>query len=86
MPIHRFGTRYSRWDGTQQVGPVSAEDLMRVAPIPTPPTTCHPCESRDPTPHMPVASCSCTGSATCAPPSPLRGGAGGGGVSAEDDA
>jgi uncharacterized protein with von Willebrand factor type A (vWA) domain len=28
MPIHRFGTRYSRWDGTQQIGPLSAEDLM----------------------------------------------------------
>jgi uncharacterized protein with von Willebrand factor type A (vWA) domain len=29
MPIYRFGTRYSRWDGTQQIGPLSAEDLMR---------------------------------------------------------
>ncbi len=29
MPIHRFGARYSRWDGTQQIGPLSAEDLMR---------------------------------------------------------
>lgn len=29
MPIYRHGTRYSRWDGTQQIGPISAEDLMR---------------------------------------------------------
>ena len=29
MPIHRFGTRYSRWDGTQQIGPLSADDLMQ---------------------------------------------------------
>jgi uncharacterized protein with von Willebrand factor type A (vWA) domain len=29
MPIHRFGSRYSRWDGTQQIGPLSADDLMR---------------------------------------------------------
>ena len=29
MPIYRHGTRYSRWDGTQQIGPLSAEDLMR---------------------------------------------------------
>jgi uncharacterized protein with von Willebrand factor type A (vWA) domain len=29
MPIYRFGTRYSRWDGTQQIGPLSAEDLMK---------------------------------------------------------
>jgi uncharacterized protein with von Willebrand factor type A (vWA) domain len=29
MPIYRFGTRYSRWDGTQQIGPLSADDLMR---------------------------------------------------------
>jgi uncharacterized protein with von Willebrand factor type A (vWA) domain len=29
MPIYRYGTRYSRWDGTQQIGPLSAEDLMR---------------------------------------------------------
>ncbi len=29
MPIYRFGTRYSRWDGTQQIGPLSAEDLMQ---------------------------------------------------------
>lgn len=29
MPIHRFGARYSRWDGTQQIGPLLAEDLMR---------------------------------------------------------
>jgi uncharacterized protein with von Willebrand factor type A (vWA) domain len=29
MPIYRYGTRYSRWDGTQQIDPLSAEDLMR---------------------------------------------------------
>ena len=29
MPIYRFGTRYSRWDGTQQIAPITAEDLMR---------------------------------------------------------
>ena len=29
MPIHRYGTRYSRWDGTQQIEALSAEDLMR---------------------------------------------------------
>jgi len=29
MPIFRSGTRYSRWDGTQQVGPLSASDLMQ---------------------------------------------------------
>ena len=29
MPIHRFGSRYSRWDGSQQIGPLSADDLMR---------------------------------------------------------
>src|SRR3954468_14826428 len=29
MPIYRFGTRYSRWDGTQQIEPLSAEDLMQ---------------------------------------------------------
>lgn len=29
MPIHRYGTRYSRWDGTQQIAALSAEDLMR---------------------------------------------------------
>lgn len=29
MPIYRFGSRYSRWDGTQQIGPLSADDLMR---------------------------------------------------------
>ncbi len=29
MPIYRYGTRYSRWDGSQQVGPISADDLMR---------------------------------------------------------
>src|SRR5690349_911981 len=28
MPIYRFGTRYSRWDGTQQVSPLDADDLM----------------------------------------------------------
>ncbi len=30
MPLHRFGSRYSRWDGTQQIGPLSADELMRV--------------------------------------------------------
>jgi uncharacterized protein with von Willebrand factor type A (vWA) domain len=29
MPIYRFGSRYSRWDGTQQISPLDAEDLMR---------------------------------------------------------
>jgi uncharacterized protein with von Willebrand factor type A (vWA) domain len=29
MPIYHFGSRYSRWDGTQQIGPLSADDLMR---------------------------------------------------------
>ena len=29
MPIYRFGSRYSRWDGTQQIGPLAADDLMR---------------------------------------------------------
>ncbi|MBA3449751.1 MAG: VWA domain-containing protein, partial [Chloroflexia bacterium] len=29
MPIYRFGSRYSRWDGSQQIGPLSADDLMR---------------------------------------------------------
>jgi len=29
MPLYRFGSRYSRWDGTQQIGPLSADDLMR---------------------------------------------------------
>jgi uncharacterized protein with von Willebrand factor type A (vWA) domain len=29
MPIYRFGTRYSRWDGTQQISPLDADDLMR---------------------------------------------------------
>ena len=29
MPMYRFGSRYSRWDGTQQIGPLSADDLMR---------------------------------------------------------
>lgn len=28
MPIYRFGTRYSRWDGTQHISPISAEDLL----------------------------------------------------------
>src|SRR5215218_6162243 len=28
MPIHRFGSRYSRWDGTQRIGQLSADDLM----------------------------------------------------------
>ena len=29
MPIYRFGTRYSRWDGTQQISELDADDLMR---------------------------------------------------------
>jgi uncharacterized protein with von Willebrand factor type A (vWA) domain len=29
MPIYRFGTRYSRWDGTQQIGPLSPDELMQ---------------------------------------------------------
>jgi uncharacterized protein with von Willebrand factor type A (vWA) domain len=29
MPIYRFGSRYSRWDGTQQIGPLSADELMQ---------------------------------------------------------
>ena len=29
MPIYRFGSRYSRWDGTQQIGPLTADELMR---------------------------------------------------------
>ncbi len=29
MPIYRFGSRYSRWDGTQQIASLSADDLMR---------------------------------------------------------
>ncbi|MEZ4507272.1 MAG: VWA domain-containing protein [Thermomicrobiales bacterium] len=29
MALTRFGTRYSRWDGTQQVDELSADDLMR---------------------------------------------------------
>ena len=29
MPIHRYGTRYSRWDGTQQIEALTADDLMR---------------------------------------------------------
>ncbi|MFM9105971.1 MAG: hypothetical protein ACKOWF_04655, partial [Chloroflexota bacterium] len=29
MPPHRPGSRYSRWDGSQQVDPLSAEDLMK---------------------------------------------------------
>ena len=28
MPIYRLGTRYSRWDGSQQVNPLDADDLM----------------------------------------------------------
>jgi uncharacterized protein with von Willebrand factor type A (vWA) domain len=29
MPIYRLGTRYSRWDGTQQINPLDADDIMR---------------------------------------------------------
>ena len=29
MALPRYGTRYSRWDGTQQVDDLSADDLMR---------------------------------------------------------
>ncbi|HET7094558.1 MAG TPA: VWA domain-containing protein [Thermomicrobiales bacterium] len=29
MPIYRFGSRYTRWDGTQQISPLDADDLMR---------------------------------------------------------
>ncbi len=29
MPIYRFGTRYSRWDGTQQISALDADDLMK---------------------------------------------------------
>ena len=29
MPIYRFGTRYSRWDGSQQIGPLSPDELMQ---------------------------------------------------------
>ena len=29
MALPRYGTRYSRWDGTQQVADLNAEDLMR---------------------------------------------------------
>ncbi len=29
MPIYRFGSRYSRWDGTQQISALDADDLMR---------------------------------------------------------
>jgi uncharacterized protein with von Willebrand factor type A (vWA) domain len=29
MALTRYGTRYSRWDGTQQVDDLSADDLMR---------------------------------------------------------
>ena len=29
MALTRYGTRYSRWDGTQQVNDLSADDLMR---------------------------------------------------------
>ncbi|MDP9367499.1 MAG: VWA domain-containing protein, partial [Chloroflexota bacterium] len=29
MPPFRFGARYSRWDGTQQISPLDADELMR---------------------------------------------------------
>ena len=29
MPIYRLGSRYSRWDGTQQISPLDADELMR---------------------------------------------------------
>src|SRR5918997_7084337 len=29
MPIHRLGSLYSRWDGTQQISPLDADELMR---------------------------------------------------------
>src|SRR5436305_389639 len=29
MPIYRFGSRYSRWDGTQQISALDADDLMQ---------------------------------------------------------
>ena len=29
MLINRYGSRYSRWDGTQQIDPLDADDLMR---------------------------------------------------------
>jgi len=29
MPLYRFGSRYSRWDGTQQIGTLDADELMR---------------------------------------------------------
>ncbi len=29
MPIHHLGSRYSRWDGTQQISPLDADELMR---------------------------------------------------------
>jgi len=29
MPIYRFGSRYSRWDGTQQISALDADELMR---------------------------------------------------------
>ena len=29
MPITRLGARYSRWDGTQQISPLDADELMR---------------------------------------------------------
>jgi len=29
MPFSHFQSRYSRWDGTQQINPLDAEDLMR---------------------------------------------------------
>ncbi|HET8524672.1 MAG TPA: hypothetical protein VFL82_15690, partial [Thermomicrobiales bacterium] len=28
MTIYRFGTRYSRWDGTQQISDLSADEIM----------------------------------------------------------
>lgn len=29
MPIHRLGTRYSKWDGSQQISPLDADEIMR---------------------------------------------------------
>ena len=29
MALYRYGTRYSRWDGTQQIDALGADDLMR---------------------------------------------------------
>ncbi len=29
MPIYRLGTRYSRWDGSQQISPLDADEIMR---------------------------------------------------------